>query len=79
MLQTKKIIAQQEIALADGDRKAEELRRLGLGSDPRIAADIVSLTFIEHMSKDNGWDGRVPQVFGGNGMFGIGLSGESKP
>ncbi|MGA3037268.1 MAG: prohibitin family protein [Vulcanimicrobiaceae bacterium] len=65
VLNTKRVLAQQEVTIADGDRKAEELRREGLGSDPHIAADLVSLTFIEHMTKDNGWDGRVPQMLGG--------------
>ncbi len=65
VLNTKRVLAQQEVTTADGDRKAEQLRREGLGTDPRIAADLVSLTFIEHMTKDNGWDGRVPQMLGG--------------
>jgi regulator of protease activity HflC (stomatin/prohibitin superfamily) len=65
VLNTKRVLAQQEVTIADGDRKAEQLRREGLGSDPRIAADLVSLAFIEHMTKDNGWDGRVPQMLGG--------------
>lgn len=78
VLKTKQVIAQQEVALADGDRKAEELRRKGLGNDPHIAADLVSLAFLERMTKDNGWDGRVPQVLGGNALLSVDGSVTSK-
>lgn len=69
MLNVKKVQAQQAEATAEGIAKSNAIIRQSFGEDPRIADDIVRLTLINKLSKDNGWDGHLPPMVGGGALL----------